>query len=131
MVTVDVRESWTLSELMEKVVEIETNLRRIKQASTTSFALQKSRGNGGSGETMDWEPTATHSARPESAGGRRAEWASKGEQERRRQNRLCLRCGKGGHYIATCRLLPALPPNTQTYAAGAPAEAEEETESEN
>lgn len=53
--------------------------------------------------------------------GKRAKYVSIEEIDRRRQNRLCLRCGGAGHRIAQCPLLPAMPPmnnNNSRVAAG-------------
>lgn len=51
-------------------------------------------------DQMDWERTttqiaATHAEEPR--------WASPEEIERRRRERLCLRCGKSGHMVRDCR----------------------------
>lgn len=52
-----------------------------------------------SGDAMDWEPTVNV-----------AKWVSQDEIKRRKENNLCLRCGKDGHMIAACRMKPAKRP---------------------
>lgn len=42
----------------------------------------------------------------------RAKWVSSKEYEKRKDNGLCLRCGKTGHMIGKCRLLPSRRPTT-------------------
>jgi Retrotransposon gag protein len=49
-------------------------------------------------------PTSGHDER------KRAQWVSKETLERRKANKLCLRCGGSGHFIGSCKLLPAQPP---------------------
>jgi hypothetical protein len=52
------------------------------------------------GNKMDLDPSGVWT-------GRRAKWADDKEIQRRRDNRLCLRCGGTGHIIRSCPLLPA------------------------
>ncbi len=60
---------------------------------------------------MDWEPTATTKvAKTGREPLKRAKWVSKEEIEERRRNRRCFRCGKEGHRIDQCSLLPAQKP---------------------
>lgn len=76
-------------------------------------------------DVMDWEPStnkAQTSGQPQTAVNKvqapangqneqkRAQWVSKDVLEKRKSNNLCLRCGKRGHFIDSCRLLPARPP---------------------
>lgn len=51
-------------------------------------------------DVMDWEPTKTNTA----------QWVSETELQRRRENGLCLRCGRSGHRIARCNMKPARRP---------------------
>jgi hypothetical protein len=44
------------------------------------------------------------------AGKQRAKWVDLAERERRREEKLCLRCGSGGHFIRECQFAP---PNRQ------------------
>lgn len=72
------------------------------------------------GDPMDWEPTQTVSVAaaqrnlrvqlPNSESNR-AIWVSHEEIGRRVAAGLCLRCGRRGHRIRDCNLLPALNPN--------------------
>jgi hypothetical protein len=54
-------------------------------------------------DTMDWEPTHTFAA----STNHRAKWVNREEIERRRSNRLCIRCGASGHMIRSCQYAPA------------------------
>lgn len=68
-------------------------------------------------DEMDWQPStnkvqafANNQDEP-----KRAQWVSKDTLERRKNSNLCLRCGGKGHFISSCRLLPAkLPQQGQT-----------------
>ncbi|TQS34028.1 hypothetical protein Golomagni_05607 [Golovinomyces magnicellulatus] len=71
------------------------------------------------GDPMDWEPTQTiniantqrnvmRQTQPD-----RATWVSREEIGRRIEAGLCLRCGRRGHVIKDCSLLPAYNPNRQ------------------
>lgn len=62
---------------------------------------------------MDWEPTKVGAIRTEGNGARRrAPRVDRQEIERRRTNRLCIRCGGEGHFINKCRFLPPEMPRT-------------------
>lgn len=68
-------------------------------------------------DSMDWEPTQTTST---AATGRlrqgqqqRARWVDRDEIGRRISEGSCLRCGKQGHMVKDCSLLPAQNPNQQ------------------
>ncbi|RKF77514.1 hypothetical protein GcM1_218010 [Golovinomyces cichoracearum] len=72
------------------------------------------------GDPIDWEPTQTVSfataqrnlrVQLPSSESNRAIWVSNEEIGRRVAAGLCLRCGKRGHRIRDCNLLPALNPN--------------------
>jgi hypothetical protein len=59
-------------------------------------------------EPMDWEAAIAAAVRVAVAGAGRTEtkegrWASDDEVNRRRQEGLCLRCGKDGHFVRNCR----------------------------
>lgn len=69
-------------------------------------------------DSMDWEPTRTTSA---AATGRlyqsqqkRARWVEQAEIGQRMSNGSCLRCGRQGHLVRGCNLLPAKNPHKQT-----------------
>jgi hypothetical protein len=42
----------------------------------------------------------------------KAKWVGVAERERRRENRLCFRCGAGGYRIQECPYAPAVRPTT-------------------
>jgi hypothetical protein len=83
-------------------------------------ALQKDTSRNPSGGTvsynrrdeMDWEPT--HISVSATKATRRAEWVSKEELTKRRENGLCLRCGKDGHFVSSCQLAPAKRPTEES-----------------
>ena len=55
----------------------------------------------------------------------RAAWASPEEMQKRRDDGSCLRCGKQGHRIMTCKLRPAKRPSTQVHSMKAEQDASE------
>lgn len=65
-------------------------------------------------DSMDWEPTHTLAAQPSTK--QRAKWVNKEEIQRRRSNRLCIRCGASGHIISSCQYAPARRPSPTTVA---------------
>jgi len=56
------------------------------------------------GNGMDWEPTPLQ--QNQGQGKQFARWVSEDEMNKRRNNGNCLRCGKAGHFIRQCSLLP-------------------------
>ena len=65
-------------------------------------------------DVMDWEPTPVRNSRY-GLGLRRkehAKWVSPEEIRRRWENRSCLRCGKEGHIVKDCPLLPPTRPSS-------------------
>ena len=56
-------------------------------------------------DPMDWEAAIAAAVRVAVAGRTTTEgrWASEKEVSRRRQEGLCLRCGKDGHFVRDCR----------------------------
>jgi hypothetical protein len=84
-------------------------------------------------DKMDWEPTRTLAAQPLANTNRRAKWVSMEEIQRRRSNRLCIRCGASGHMISSCQYAPARRPSPAVVAttklAEEPQLEEEDTES--
>ena len=46
----------------------------------------------------------------------RAAWAFPEEMQRRRDEGSCLRCGKQGHRVASCKMKPARRPSTQVHS---------------
>ncbi|KAL1953517.1 hypothetical protein VTO42DRAFT_2634 [Malbranchea cinnamomea] len=59
--------------------------------------------------TMDWEPTSSNA---------RAKWVSEAEKERRKKERLCIRCGASGHFIRKCPYHSAANPVPHACTAG-------------
>jgi hypothetical protein len=120
MVTVEVPQEWTLSQVMARVAIVEENLYRTKLG--TSQPHDSSRrgllprngdpGNGGN-DPMDWTPSLkVASAKPTTNTRRRAAWATPEQRAHRRDNNLCLRCGLSGHYANDCNLAkPSRPAN--------------------
>jgi len=66
---------------------------------------------------MDWEPTQAHMAQPLANTNRRAKWVNPEEIQRRRSNRLCIRCGASGHMISSCQYAPARRPSSNITTA--------------
>jgi hypothetical protein len=53
-------------------------------------------------------------------GKQRAKWVDAAEREKRREKRLCFRCGAAGHRIRECPYAPATPPTTINAANAGP-----------
>jgi hypothetical protein len=66
-------------------------------------------------DSMEWEPTQTitvaSAGRLQQRQPQRAKWVSYEEIGRRMSDGSCLRCGKQGHLVRGCPLLPAQNPN--------------------
>lgn len=81
-------------------------------------------------EPMDWTPTRSQAQ----AQGKRATWVSQQTINKRREKGECIRCGKKGHYIQRCPLLPAQRPDGTSTVAQVKTEddgKETDTESDN
>jgi len=142
MISVDVEEHWDIHDLMARVSKIEENMLRSKLGKDIIW----SKGQASKAEEIDWEPTApvkvqsayNHNAKRSNRSSQnvketsygKAKWASIEERNYRRENDLCLRCGKQGHYIGKCRLSPAEKPIKAAKAAIPEAESESESENE-
>ena len=64
------------------------------------------------GNAMEWE-SSVNKVRPSTDGNseqKRAQWVSKDVLEERRAANKCLRCGGDGHFVSSCKLLPARSP---------------------
>lgn len=74
-------------------------------------------------DTMEWEPTTVAvSAAIPITGAKRAKWVSQETLTYRQNNNLCLRCGRQGHRIKDCIVLPPIrPTREQTAAVDGPA----------
>ena len=112
MISVDIPDHWTLSDLMGRVIAIEENLFRAKLGG--AMLKQETAAHK---DSMDWAPTGAYLGRMSREGPRRAKWASNEERNRRREGNLCLRCGEPGHYIDKCSMRPARNPEAVRIAA--------------
>lgn len=56
------------------------------------------------------ERSKRYGDRKGTGGKRKAKWVDTAERERRRENRLCFRCGASGHRIKECPYAPAVRP---------------------
>lgn len=65
-----------------------------------------------SSDAMDWEPTRVNTVQPTHIGKGRAKWVSQDEITRRKNNRLCIRCGTTAHMIKNCPYAPARRPQS-------------------
>ena len=65
-----------------------------------------------SSDAMDWEPTRINTAQPTTTGKQRAKWVLQEEITRRKNNRLCIRCGTNSHMIKSCPYTPAHRPQS-------------------
>jgi hypothetical protein len=85
-------------------------------------------------DKMNWEPTRIFAAQSLANANCRAKWVSMEEIQRRRSNRLCIRCGASGHMISSCQYAPARCPSPAVAAttkfAEEPQLEEEDTELE-
>ena len=80
-----------------------------QRGSAGAQQAQRTTSEGGNAMDIDKSPLWT---------GKRAKWVSDEEVRRRRDNRLCLRCGGSGNMNGSCPLLPAMPPNGARVAVG-------------
>jgi hypothetical protein len=81
-------------------------------------------------DTMEWEPSVNKTQTPTTTNDeqKRAQWVSKDTLEKRKNGNLCLRCGGKGHFISSCKLLPAKPPQQdQTKAKVANVKEDDDT----
>ncbi len=114
MISVEVPNTWTIRNLMDRVVVIEENIYRAKLRAPRLDAKDE--------DAMDWEaskvsavrsaPGPTNNAtRSTSSGNQRsrtkAKWVQKDEMDRRKKKKLCLRCGDPEHFVKQCPYLPA------------------------
>lgn len=79
-------------------------------------------------EAMDWEVSPILAA---TATAKRATWVNAEVRSQRKERRVCLRCGRPGHFIRGCDLLPAAQPTRPagtTVAAIPPSGAVSDTE---
>lgn len=104
-------EDTTIEQMQSHIAAVSDNLWRLKLSSKkkdTSPYNTPSRPTPSS-DPMDWEPSRVQV--------QRATWVSEREIDRRRDDGSCLRCGKKGHFISSCKLKPAQNPDRQPARA--------------
>jgi hypothetical protein len=120
MVTGEVPQEWTLSQVMARVAIVKENLYRTKlgtsqphDSNCRGFPPHNRDPGSGSNNPMDWTLSLkVASAKPTNNTRRRAAWATPEQRAHRRANGLCLRCGLSGHYANGCNLAkPSRPAN--------------------
>lgn len=112
----------TSSDLISRLHEISSDMDALNINKTERTRRPRSKSND---NEMDWTPSVsvnrteprTKPRRFENEHPKQAKWVSQDELDRRRAEGKCLRCGKSGHLIARCALLPAQPPNSTRIAA--------------
>jgi hypothetical protein len=103
----------TFSDLISRLHEISSDMDALDI--TRTERARKSRTPRQNDDEMDWTPTVsvnrtetyTKHHRSRTGAPRQAQWVSQDVLEQRRADGKCLRCGKVGHFIGTCALLPA------------------------
>ena len=98
-------EHTTIKEMQSHVAAVSDNLWRLKLKSRKRITPPlhgDALSTIPSPDAMDWEPSRTQT--------QRATWVSQKEIDRRRDEGSCLRCGKKGHLISSCKLKPAQNP---------------------
>lgn len=108
----------------DSYIEFTTQLRmisdKLQQLKAWDSSRNRGRGNNSRNSqvvenSMEWEPTQTTTVasvgRPQQRPPQRAKWVDHEEIGRRMSEGSCLRCGKQGHLIGRCPLLPAQNPN--------------------
>jgi hypothetical protein len=112
MVTIEVPQDWTLSQVMARVAIVEENLYRTKLGTSQPHdsnrrGLPPHNGDSSSGgnNPMDWTPSLkVASAKLTTNTKRRAAWATPEQRAHQQANNLCLQCGLFGHYTNNCNL---------------------------
>jgi hypothetical protein len=104
-------EQTTIEEMQSHVAAVSDNLWRLKLKSKkkTTAPPHDALPTTSSPDAMDWEPSRTQT--------QRATWVSQKELNQRRDEGSCLRCGKKGHLISSCKLKPAQNPTRQPTRA--------------
>jgi hypothetical protein len=94
-------ENTTIEEMQSHAAAVSDNLWRLKLKNKGSVIPPPDNAfpTIPSQDVMDWEPSRTQT--------QRATWVSQKEINRRRDEGSCLRCGKKGHFISSCKLKPA------------------------
>lgn len=103
-------EETTIEQMQSHIAAVSDNLWRLKLSSKKKDTLPNNAPSRPTpSDPMDWEPSRAQV--------QRATWASQQEIDRRRDDGLCLRCGKKGHFIGSCKLKPAQNPDRQPARA--------------
>jgi hypothetical protein len=105
-------EHTTIEEMQSHVAAVSDNLWRLKLRSKRKATLplhDNTLPTIPPPDAMDWEPSRTQT--------QRATWVSQKEIDQRRDEGSCLRCGKNGHLISSCKLKPAQNPARQPTRA--------------
>lgn len=104
-------------EFTHLVLRTDARLKALKdlRSGDTERASTRSLATPASGEPMDWQPSINKVQTPTNGNEqKRAQWVTKDVLEARKAARKCLRCGGNGHFISSCKLLPASPPQQST-----------------
>jgi hypothetical protein len=111
MVTVEIPQEWTLSQVMTWVAVVEENHyhTKLRVSHSQSGNPKDSSSNGGNSssnndDSMDWTPSLKVATAKPDANTKKAAWATPEQRAHRRANNLCLRCGASGHYANRCNL---------------------------
>lgn len=133
LVNIEEKEDYTeFCRQVQDIAQRLANLRRIEpkpwvQVPSQQPSNRPSTSTAAPTEPMDWEPTA------KTASTRRAKWVGREELERRKRDKLCLRCGATGHVIKGCPFQAARRPQqapSQSITAAQVSEAMLEEEEE-
>lgn len=103
----------TYSDLVAKAIKTSDELYRASVLSKgkgghwfPSSSRTTTRPSSSDPEPMDWQPTTAN----QGASQKRAKWVSVEERQRRKDNRLCIQCGGGDHFVRSCPFGKPQPP---------------------
>ena len=123
----------TFSDLISRLHEISSDMDALDI--TRAERTRRSRTPRQNDDEMEWTPTvsvnrtetSTKHHRSGTGAPRQAQWVSQDVLEQRRADGKCLRCGKVGHFIGTCALLPAQRPSSARIATASSKRGKERT----
>ena len=123
----------TFSDLISRLHEISSDMDALDI--TRAERTRRSRTPRQNDDEMEWTPTvsvnrtetSTKHHRSGTGAPRQAQWVSQDVLEQRRADGKCLRCGKVGHFIGTCALLPAQRPSGARIATASSKRGKERT----
>ena len=111
-----VNQSLSFEEYCHEAIRIQDVHKRISFFARSSSLLQQGAPASPqlkqSSDAMDWEPTRVNTVQTTHTGKGRAKWVSQDEITRRKNNRLCIRCGTTAHMIKNCPYAPARRPQS-------------------